>query len=353
MRGADPASADDYETFATEFARYDPSTADKRVRDIGLLGRGRGDGSTDVPVVDEWDIAREASEDDHPETDPVVVVNANESDERNRTDRTLLEGAPLDVLDGALAVAELVGAEDVVVYCNETDDLVRERVHDTVQALDDALNVDHLPDVVVGHDRFIAGEMTMALEALEGNDRLEARLRPPTPAEHGLYGRPTVIHTPRTFAQVRATMLDPDSFDADDADPGTRLLTITGDVDTPATIELPTGGSLAAVRDAVNFAGPLKMAMIGGQFGGLTPTLDHTPSVPSLTGSHLGTEGVVELFDNDHCVLATVGERAHFAGGKTAGGVFRVAGGRNSSQICSEISTTATTRATCWANSPV
>ena len=324
----DPVDADAYDAFAAERTGGDgeastdasssrdaprPGDADAAfdtVEGIGLLGRGRGDGSTDAPVAGEWETAREAP------GDPVVVVNANESDRRNRTDRTLLESDPLSVLDGALAVADVVGVDDpsgVVVYCNEEDALVIDRVRAAIDALGDALGTAHTPEVVAGRDEYIAGEMTMALEELEGTDRLEARLRPPMPSREGLYDRPTVVHTPRTFAQVREAVLDPEAFNPEDSDPGTRLLTVAGDVDATATLELSTGGSLRTAREAVTPEGSFKMACVGGQFGGITRTLDHTPSAPALTNAELGTEGVVELLNEDTCPVALAGRRARFS----------------------------------------
>lgn len=301
----DPTAAD-RETYAVAEASEEPAGALALARDVGLLGRGWGDGSADRPVADAWTDARETP------GDPVVVVNANDADERNRTDLTLLEADPVSVLDGALAVAAAVDAEDVVVTVNEASDLAFERVEAAVKAFDGAVDAPR-PQLFAAPDRYVAGEMTMALEALEGNDRLEARLRPPTPAVHGLYGRPTVVHTPRTCAHVREFLLDQSGYDPDDADPGTRLVTVDGDVAAPATVELPTGGSLETVREAVSLEAPFKMACVGGQFGGFTRTLAHAPSAPSLLGAHLGTEGVVELFGQDRCVLATAGRRARFA----------------------------------------
>ncbi|UPV76782.1 NADH dehydrogenase FAD-containing subunit (plasmid) [Halorussus limi] len=313
----------DIEAGAASLAREDPDAAFERLAEVGVRGRGRGDAGRDAPVADELETAREAP------GDPVVVVNANESDRRNDTDRTLLGGAPATVLDGALAVAAVVGADpsDVVVYSNEADDLVRNRTRRAASAVAGALGATSAdgadpPRVVAGADEYIAGEATMALEALEGNDRLEARLRPPGPARHGLYGRPTVVHTPRTLAQVRRALLNPDAFDADDADPGTRTFTVTGDVEAPATVELPTGGSLAEVRDAVSTVGRVEMACVGGQFGGFTRSLDHGASSVALTGADLGTEGVVELFDGSRCPVATAGKRARFATEENCGRCF-------------------------------
>lgn len=309
---------------AAALAREDPEAALTQLSDIGLLGRGRGDASQDSSIAEDLNVVRELS------GDPVVVVNANESDRRNETDRTLLGGSPAAVLDGALAVAEIVGATpgDTIVYTNEDDDLIRHRARRAAISATDALTegVDDestdTPQVVAGPDEFIAGEFTMALEALEGNDRLEARLRPPGPARHGLYGRPTIVHTPRTFAQLRLALLEPDAFDASDADPGTRLVTVTGDVETPVTVELSTGSPLAAVRDAVDAPHRIKMACVGGQLGGFTRSLDHAVNALALTNADLGTEGVVELFDQSRCALATAGERARFASEENCGRCF-------------------------------
>jgi NADH-quinone oxidoreductase subunit F len=298
--------------------REAPGEALDRLRTLGVLGRGRGDASRDDPVAETIETVRGTG------GDPVVVVNANESDRRNETDRTLLCGTPGTVLGGALAIAELVGAapSDVVVYTNEADALARRRTRRAARSLADAVEGADPPQVVSGPDEYVAGEFTMALEALEGNDRLEARLRPPGPARHGLYGRPTAVHTPRTYAQLYEALVNPAAFDGSAADPGTRLVTVSGDVAAPATVELPTGGSLAAVRDAVDAEGRVKMACVGGQFGGFTGTLDHGASALALRDADLGTEGAVELMNDDRCALATVGERVRFASEENCGRCF-------------------------------
>jgi NADH-quinone oxidoreductase subunit F len=293
--------------------RGDPREA---VDAAGLLGRGRGDGAPDRPVADEWDRATDA------DGESVVVVNANEADHRVGGDRLLLESAPLAVLDGALLVARAVEATDLVVYLNEDDDVARAHVEAAVAALAESdERVDVTPEVVAGPDSYTAGEMTMALEAMEGADRIEARLRPPYPSEHGLYGRPTVIHTPRTFAQVRSCVRDPERFGSrsESDDPGTRLVSVAGDVADGATVELPTGASLSRVREASDVDGRFKMACVGGQFGGLTRSLDVPASAPALLAADLGTSGAVELFDAGQCAVATAGSRARFARDENCG----------------------------------
>lgn len=274
----------------------------RMVERSGLLGRGRGDAAADERVAPRWMHAREAA------GDPVVVVNGHESDPAAAMDRTLLEGVPAEVLDAAAAVAHAIRAEAVVVYLREGDDLARARVEAAAATL---TGVNDLQvEVVTGPDEFRAGEVTMALEAMEGADRLEARLRPPGPAEHGLYGRPTVIHTPRTLAQLREAVLH--GVDPDAADPGTRVLTVTGDVDASATVELPTDSALRVALSAVGDP-QFKMACVGGRFGGLVDGLGVPASAPALAGATLGTEGVVELLSDSRCAVATAGHRARFA----------------------------------------
>ncbi|WP_408960499.1 NADH-ubiquinone oxidoreductase-F iron-sulfur binding region domain-containing protein [Natrinema sp. 74] len=281
------------------------------VADLGLLGRGRGDASADDPVDEAWERARET------DGDPVVVVNANETDDRPRADRTLLAGTPMSVFDGAAAVAEYVDAGDVIVYLNESDTELQRHIRQAVEAAEAELST--AIQIVAGPDEYRAGAPTAALEAMEGADRIEPRIQPPTPAEYGLHGRPTVVHTPRTFAQVRRALSEPGAFNADDADPGTRLVTVTGDVDTPATVELASTNSLTDVRDAVQMDGSFKMACVGGVFGGITADLDVPPTAQALDAAHLGTNGVVELLSDGHCVVADAGQRAKFASTANSG----------------------------------
>jgi len=286
-------------------AEFGFSDALDTVSEVGVLGRGRGDVATDEPIATAWRDARDA------DGDALVVVNANEADDRTRGDELLLESAPLRVLAAADAAATATDATDVVVYVNEDAEHVEERVREAAQLAADDL--DAPVQVVTGPDDFRAGEMTMALEAMEGSDRIEARKRPPYPTTQGLHGRPTVIHTPRTLAQVERALREPEAFDPESADPGTRLVTVTGDVEHDATVELPTSGSLADARDAVSLSGDYGFASVGGQFGGFARDLDVTPSAPALRAADLGTNGALELLDDDTCPVAEAGERARFA----------------------------------------
>ncbi|QLG26705.1 NADH dehydrogenase FAD-containing subunit [Halorarum halophilum] len=273
-----------------------------RVDRVGLLGRGWGDARQDEPVAGSWRTARDA------DGDPVVVVNGTDADPRADADRLLLGSLPLRVLEGALAIAGATGATDVVVALPENDPVVAGRVRDAADAVSAETGRDVEVAAVPGS--YMAGEPTAVLEALEGADRIEARRRPPGPDEHGLFERPTVVHTPRTLAAVRTLLADPGGFDVDSADPGTRLLTVHGE--TRRTVELPTDATIAAALPESVERTP-SFACVGGEFGGLTTDIDVPASAPALAGAGLGTNGALEPFGEDDCAVAVAGRRVRFA----------------------------------------
>jgi NADH-quinone oxidoreductase subunit F len=275
--------------------REDSEAALSTVERVGLRGRGRADVAADEPLAEYWNRTRDA------DGDPVLVVHANDADPETDADRLCGLSAAGRVWDAASAVASIVGAEDIVAFAPAEDDLLADRLEAVGEW-----------QVARSDSSFRVGEPTMALEALEGNDRIEARRRPPGPEEWGLYGRPTLVHTPRTLLQLAELWRNPDAFDPEATDPGTRLVTVSGDVPESATVELSTEAPLSRALDAVESPDSARYA-VGGRFGGLTRNLDTPASAPAMTGAGLGTEGAIEVLSTDRCIVATVGERAAFA----------------------------------------
>jgi len=264
-----------------------------------LTGRGWGDLCHDAALTGTWETARDA------DGEPVVVVNGH----GNPTDTLLLASAPFDVLDGATAAARAVGADSIIVYASNGDERAVETVREAAGTYPDPTVA---IDVVTGPAVHRAGEPTMALEAIEGNHRLEARLRPPGPESVGLHGQPTLLHTPRTLAHLAVTLRDGDG-------PDTRMMTVQGDVAAPATVELPESATLSSAVDAVAVDGEFKAACVGGRFGGLTRDLDVEVGPDALTAANLGTEGTVRVLADDRCVLEFVGKRTQYAADENCG----------------------------------
>ncbi|WP_435101965.1 NADH-ubiquinone oxidoreductase-F iron-sulfur binding region domain-containing protein [Halarchaeum sp. P4] len=256
----------------------------------GLHGRGWGDWSADEPVADLWAGVRERD-------DPaVVVVNAH----GNPGDALLLESDPYAVLDGATAAARAVGADAVFVYASEGD----EAAVASARTAADAGDFDVPVDVVEGPAVYRAAEPTMAIEAIEGNHRLEARLRPPGPDVEGVYGDPTVVHTARTYAHLAGALHEEASE--------TRVVSVTGDVETATTLELAESETVAHAVEAAG-VDAFTAACVGGKFGGLTTDLDVGIAPDALAEADLGTEGTVEVLGDERCPVAFVGQRANVA----------------------------------------
>jgi NADH-quinone oxidoreductase subunit F len=291
-----PASPEDHEA-AGGFGSPDPEAV--FAAGAALHGRGWGDLCHDEACGPAWETVRDG------EGGGAVVVNAHGND----GDRLLLESAPFEVLDGATALATAVDAAEVILYASEDDAAAVATAREAVAAHPDPA----VPlDVVTGPPEHRAAEPTMAIEAVEGNHRLEARLTPPGPEEVGLHGRPTLVHTPRTLAHLAAALRGGEA-------PETRVVTVTGDVDAPATVELPESASLAATLDAVDAGETVKAACVGGRFGGVTRDLDVAVDPASLTDAGLGTEGQVHLLGTDRCVVEFVGSRTQYAADENCG----------------------------------
>lgn len=301
-----PTNPDDHAA-AGGFADVDPDAAvDVAER---LRGRGWGDWSHDEALGDTWQAAMEAA------GDVAVVVNGHGS----VADALLLASAPFEALEGADATARAVGADQVLVYVSREDERALARVREAAENYPDPT----VPvDVVEGPPSYRAAEPTMALEALEGNHRLEARLRPPGPEEVGLHGQPTLVHTARTFAHLAVALRD-------ESLPETRVVTVAGDVTAPATVELPETSTVEEALGAVGVVGDtdggghargaVKAACVGGRFGGVTASLDVPLDPDALSDADLGTEGTVEVIADGRCLVEFVGKRAQFAADANCG----------------------------------
>ncbi|MFB6309924.1 MAG: NADH-ubiquinone oxidoreductase-F iron-sulfur binding region domain-containing protein [Salinirussus sp.] len=283
-----PASPQDYR----KAGGFDTVTSDDILGSAATLrGRGWGDWHQDEPIVEHWRTLHSK------DRSPAIVVNAH-----GDLDAFLCESVPLKILEGACLAAQVTNASRIIVYLSTEATAAVEHT----EAAGAAYPEPPAPITVeTGPAVYRAGEPTMALEALEGNHRLEARLRTPGRLPM-LAGQPALVHTARTLAHLAT------SVRAGEAST-TRVVSIGGDVPAPATVELSTETPLSAALDAVENGEEFKAACVGGRFGGLTDTLDVRPTPDALSAADLGTEGSIELLGPDRCVLSFIGRRANFA----------------------------------------
>ncbi len=259
----------------------------------GLQGRG----GAGFPAAIKWRGVRAESASPH-----YVVLNADEGEPGTFKDRELMLRRPDLVLEGLAIAALTLGAEDVYLYLRgefRGPWLAMERA---IASFAEAGLFEGVKfHLHAGHGAYICGEETALLEALEGK-RGMPRLKPPFPTQNGLWGQPTLIQNVETIACVPAILKRGGAwFKAlGKTEPGTKLYSISGDVEKPGTYELPLGATLDELAEAAGgYLGELRAFSPGGASSGFLPATERTRDLDfkglAEAGSMLGSAGVVVL----------------------------------------------------------
>lgn len=239
---------------------------------------------------------------------PTVVANGCEGEPVSGKDHVLLELAPHLVLDGAVAVATALGADDIML-CVHRDDPIAGWLRTAVAERQAERFV---PRVVEVPARYVASEES-ALVNFINTGVARPTTKPPRPFERGIDGRPTMIANVETLAHVALiARYGADWFrEVGTADsPGTVLVTAGGAVASPGVLEVALGTPLGTVLElAGGLAASAQALLVGGIGGGWLPMpgaggvrLDHAElrsagaalGVASVLAMPAGTCGVTE-----------------------------------------------------------
>ncbi len=213
------------------------------VKESGLRGRG----GAGFPTGLKWSFMPKES-DGRPH---YLVVNADESEPGTCKDREILRHDPHLLVEGCLIAACAMGAHIGYIYVRGEFIRERERLQAAIdQAYDAKLigknNVHGWDfDLYVHHGAgaYICGEETALLESLEGK-KGQPRLKPPFPANCGLYGAPTTVNNVESIAVVPDILRRGSSWFANLGTPnnsGTKLFCISGHVERPCNVEEEMG----------------------------------------------------------------------------------------------------------------
>lgn len=239
----------------------------------------RGRGGAGFPMSFKLDACRKASG-----KHKFIVCNADEGDPGAFSDRYLLEENPYSVLFGMVIAGIITGADQGVVYIRaEYPESIR-RIEAAVAAMqeegccgEDLLGTGsafHFK-VIGALGAYICGEETALINSIEGQ-RPEVRVRPPFPAQSGLFNMPTVVNNVETLACVPWIMEHGgEAFAAigRGRSTGTKLVSLDGFFNRPGIYEVDYGTPLRKVIDELGqgFRQPVKAIHIGGPLGGLVP----------------------------------------------------------------------------------
>lgn len=310
-----------YRAFA-EALDGEPGAVVDEIERSGLTGRG----GAYFPVGIKW---RGCLANDAPR---YLVVNAEEGEPGVVKDRHLLEGDPHLVIEGMLIAAYAIGAERVVVYVNGHARTAGERLR---RAIDDARECGLVGERILGSSfsceialtygagGYVLGEESALLESLEGR-RPMPRAKPPLPVKHGLFGRPTAINNCETLAAT-AQVIEHGAewFREVGAErwPGTKLVTVSGNVARPGVVEIPLGTTAREIIALCGGAsdGAIQAVLTGGPSGSLVrPDQLDRPLVPRDEIVFLGS-GNLTVIDERQDLAAFVRGLAAFNAAESCG----------------------------------
>lgn len=282
-----------------------PAALIQLITKSGLRGRG----GAGYPTGLKWaTVAKARNEEKY------IVCNADEGDPGAFMDRSILESTPHAVLEGMLCAAYAVGARQGFIYVRAEYPLAVQRLK---QALRDAekhnllgrgiagTSFDLSIQIRLGAGAFVCGEETALIASIEGRRGIP-RPRPPYPAEHGLWGHPTLINNVETYANIPLILKHGASWFAalgTGESKGTKVFALTGKIKHTGLIEVPMGMSLREIIFDIGGGIPdghsLKAVQTGGPSGGCIPAelLDTPVSYESLNalGSIMGSGGMIVI----------------------------------------------------------
>ncbi len=251
----------------------------EQVKASGLRGRGGAGFSTGM----KWSfMPKEVGDRPH-----FLVINADEGEPGTCKDREIMRHDPHKLVEGALIAAFAMGAH--AAYCYVRGEFVREadaleraaaEARDAGLIGDDACGTGYKFEFYVhrGAGAYICGEESALIESLEGK-KGQPRMKPPFPANVGLYGCPTTVNNVESIAVVPTILRrGADWFNGlgKPNNTGTKLFNISGHVNNPCTVEEEMGIPLRELID--RHAG----GVIGG-WDNLKAIIPGGASVPVLT----------------------------------------------------------------------
>lgn len=236
-----------------------PEEVIRIIKDSELSGRG----GAFFPTWIKWDSCSKQTE-----IPRYIICNADEGEPGTFKDRVLLHREPGSVIEGMIVAAYAVGARFGIIYLRAEYQWLLPGLEDTIRmfyeknllgsGIKGITGFDFDIRIQVGAGSYVCGEETALLESLEGK-RGEPRTKWYYPVERGYLQKPTIVNNVETFAAT-ARLLEmglegylslgiPDS-------PGTKLISVSGDVHKPGIYEIEWGMSVAELLDLAGAVAP-------------------------------------------------------------------------------------------------
>ncbi|MFW5755725.1 MAG: NAD(P)H-dependent oxidoreductase subunit E, partial [Tangfeifania sp.] len=291
------------------FESLTPDEVIGAVKTSGIRGRG----GAGFPTGVKWELVKKEKGDTK-----YLICNGDEGDPGAFMDRMLLESYPYRVIEGIITAAYAVGIHQGFMYIRAEYPLAVKRIRKALEICHEynflgeniqGSGFDFDLQIYEGAGAFVCGEETALIASIEGSRGFPV-IRPPFPAQSGLWGKPTLVNNTETFAQISYILREgSEKFKGigTEGNSGTKVFALAGKVARGGLIEVPMGITVRQVVEEIGggIAGgkKFKAVQIGGPSGGCIPA-EHanTPiNYESLTemGAMMGSGGLVVLDETD------------------------------------------------------
>ena len=277
------------------------------IKNSGLRGRGGAGFSTGM----KWDFMPKIKNKQH-----YLVINADEGEPGTCKDRDIIRNEPHKLIEGCLVAGYAMGATKCYIYIRGefyNESLILQKAINEAYANKligkNACNSGFDFDIILhlGSGAYVCGEETALIESLEGK-KGQPRLKPPFPANVGLYGMPTTVNNVETIAVVPSIIRRGYTWFSGlgrKNNTGSKIFCISGHVNKPCNVEEELGVSLKYLvqkyaGDVIGGWDNLLAIIPGGSSVPLIPKdicEDVLMDFDSLknVGSGLGTAGIIVM----------------------------------------------------------
>jgi NADH-quinone oxidoreductase subunit F len=333
----DPENIDDYiqvggyDSLKKILSTMKPEEVIEEVKKSGLRGKGGGGFVT----ATKWEKARNAPTDE--KGTRYIMVNGDEGNPASYMDRSVMEGASHQVLEGLLIGAYAIGATEGIIYTRSDYSIAVRRLN---KAIEQARERGFLGDNILGSgfsinvrvheglEAFIGGESTALMQSVEGK-RPFPKAQPPHSSQQGLWGKPTVLNNAETWATVPKIIEKGADWYAgmgNDNANGCKVWAISGNIKYNGLMELDMKTTFREAIDdycgGIQKKKALKVIHVGGVTGGfLPPELADTPTdyESLLEAGVLMGQASFAAYDDSACVIDLAKFSIGFNEGETCG----------------------------------
>lgn len=300
---------DGFKALAKARNEMTPKKVIEEVKASGLRGRG----GAGFPCGAKWELAAKSKGDER-----FLICNADEGEVGTFKDRYILEHDPFSLLEGIAIAAYAIGAKKAFIYLRGEyrfllDVLVKAIEQTKAQGYLKTLEI----QIRMGAGSYICGEESALMNSIEGR-RGEARFRPPYPPTQGLWGKPTIINNVETLMNIPRIVLKGAGWFSKmgtERSKGTKVFSVSGDVERPGVYELVLGSPLGELMDLAG-AENVKLVQVGGATGGIVPySMLSTPlSYETVLGS-----GAITVLNQSRDVIDFVYRTVEFLSEESCG----------------------------------